>query len=76
MVRFCETNKFSSIPISKRLVENLLGIKNVNYVIHHSHVTREIIGFAYYFCNEKVTESNFKMPVATHNCFKFDFFSY
>ena len=76
MIRFCETDKISGIPISKRFVENLLGIKNKNYVIHHSYVTREIIGFAHYFCNEKVRKNYFKIPVVAHKLFKFDFFSY
>ena len=76
MIRFCETDKISGIPISKRFVENLLGIKNKKYVIHHSYVTGEIIGFAHYFCNEKVRKNYFKIPVVAHKLFKFDFFSY
>ena len=54
MICFCETDKFNGIPVSRRFVENLLGIKNENYVIHHSHVTGEIIGFAHHYYNEKV----------------------
>ena len=44
------------IPLSKKFIENLIGIKNVGYVIHHSHVTGEIIVFAHPYCNEKVRE--------------------
>ena len=73
MIRFCETDKFNGTPISKRFVENLLEIKNV---IHHSHVTGEIIGYAHYYCNEKVRENYLKIPVVVHNLFKFDFFPY
>ena len=74
MIRFCETDKFNGIPILRRFVENLLGIKNENYVIHHSHVTGEMLGFAHHYCNEKVRENYFKIPVIVHILFKFDFF--
>ena len=69
MIRFCGTEKSSGIPILKRSAENLLGIKNENYAIHHSHVTVEIIGYAHYFYNEKVRENYFKIPVVAHNFF-------
>ena len=74
MICFCETDKFNGIPILRRFVENLLGIKNENYVIHHSHVTGKILGFAHLYCNEKVRENYFKILVIAHNLFKFDFF--
>ena len=76
MICFCETDKFNGTPISKRFAENLLEIKNENYLIHHSYVTGEIIGYAHYYCNEKVRENYLKIPVVVNNLFKIDFFSY
>ena len=43
-------------------------------VIHHSHVTGEIIGYAHNFCNKKVRETQNQIPVFAHNLFSFDLF--
>ena len=43
-------------------------------MIHHSHITGEIIGYAHGFCNRKVRENKNKISVITHNLFGFDFF--
>ena len=42
--------------------------------VHHSHITGDIVGHAHTFCNEKVRENYYKIPVITHNLFRFDFF--
>ena len=44
------------------------------HCIHHCHVTGEIKGYAHMFCNEKVREIYFRIPVIAHNLFRFDFF--
>ena len=44
------------------------------HCIHHSHVTGEIQGYTHTFCNEKVRENYFRIPVIAHNLFLFDFF--
>ena len=62
------------IPLSRNFIENLLVIKIKGYVIHHSHVTGEIIGFAHNHCNYKVIENYFKIPVVANNLFRLDFF--
>ena len=36
--------------------------------------TGEIKGYVHSFCNEKVRENYFKIPVVAHNLFRFDFF--
>ena len=74
IVRLCETGKVKGIPISKKINEKLNGIKQEGYVIHHLHITGEIIGYAHPYCNEKVRENYCKTPVVAHNLFKFDFF--
>ena len=74
MVGFCKTNKVQGISISKKFIDNLLGILNNSYQLHHSHITGKIIGFADSYCNQKVRENYFKIPVVPHNLFRFDFF--
>ena len=43
-------------------------------MIHHSHVTGKIIGYAPNFCNLHCKENYFTIPVLAHNQFRFDFF--
>ena len=42
--------------------------------VHHLHITGDIWGYAHSFCNKKVKENYFKIPVIAHNPFRFDFF--
>ena len=44
------------------------------HVVHHSHITGEIVGYAHDFCNTKVRENRNNISVITHNLFGFDFF--
>ena len=44
------------------------------HCIHHSDVSGEIQGCAHTFCNEKVRQNYFRIPVIAHNLFQFDFF--
>ena len=74
IVRSCETEKLKGIPVSKRSIKNLNGIRQEGYVIHHSHIMDEIIGYAHPYCNENVKENYCKTAVVAHSLFKFDFF--
>lgn len=74
MINFCRTNKVKSIPLSKKFIKNLKSIMKNTHCIHHCHVTGEIKGYAHMFCNEKVRENYFRIPVIAHNLFRFDFF--
>ena len=74
LIAFCITDKIKGIPISQKFISNIKAILDNTRCIHHSHVTREIHGYAHTFCNEKVRENYFKIPVVTHNLFRFDFF--
>ena len=47
--------------------------KNKN-IIHHSHITGKIIGYAHDFCNERTRENYCTIPIFAHNQFRFDFF--
>ena len=55
MVGFCKTNKVQRIPLSKKFIDNLLGILDSTYQLHHSHVRGKIKGFAHSYCNQNVT---------------------
>ena len=45
----------------------------VSYIIHHSHVASEVVGYAHDFCNKKTKENQNMLPVFAHNLFSFDF---
>ena len=44
------------------------------YVIPHSHVTGEVIGYTHDFCNKKIRENHNLILVFAHNLFSFNFF--
>ena len=63
-----------SFPMSEKFLLNLYHIHTNKPVIHHSHVTGNIIGFAHEYCNSQVRENYYNIPVIAHNQFRFDFF--
>lgn len=71
---FCRTSKVKRIPISKKFIENISSTLKNTRCIHHSHITGERFGYSHMFCNEKVRENYYKIPVVAHNLFRFDFF--
>ena len=51
-------NKFEFLTkITKNFFSNVINLMYGKIVLHHSHVTGEIIGFAHDFCNQKVREN-------------------
>ena len=44
------------------------------HVIHHSHITGEIIGYTHEVCNRRVRENKSNISATAHNLFGFDFF--
>ena len=61
-------------PTSERFLTNLFSIYANKPVVHHSHVSGKILGFVHEFCNSKVRENYYTIPVIAHNQFRFDFF--
>ena len=61
-------------PWSENFLTNLYSIHTNKTVVHHSHVSGRIVGFAHDFCNLKVRENYYTIPVIAHNQFRFDFF--
>ena len=74
LIRFCKTSKVKGIPLSKKFIGNVSGILQNTQCVHYSHVTGNIFGYAHTFCNEKIRENYFRIPVVEHNLFRFDFF--
>ena len=75
LIPFRTSNKVKGIPISGKLISNMTVISSNTICVHHSHITGDILGYAHLFCNEKVRENYFKIPVVAHNLFRFEFFS-
>ena len=74
-IPFIKRNKFKTeIPFSNKFLSKIASIINNKIVVHHSHVSGEIIVYAHDFCYQKVKESYYTIPVFAHNQFRFDFF--
>ena len=59
---------------SNNFLSNLAGIASNKPVVHHSHVSGKIVSFVHDFCNQKVRENYYSIPVIAHNQFRFNFF--
>ena len=74
-IKFLPNKKiWSDFPLSARFLQNLIFIHKNEFVIHHSHVTGKIVGYAHEFCNLQTRENYSTIPVLAHNQFRFDFF--
>ena len=68
-------NKFEiKTVVTKPFFNNVGDLIYGGYVIHHSHITGEVIGYAHNFCDKKIRENHNLIPVFAHNLFSFDFF--
>lgn len=65
-IDFLTTEKLKGAPISNKFISNRNAILFNKNCVHHSHINGEIIGHAQKFCNEKVRENYYKIPVVTH----------
>ena len=74
LIPFCVTEKVKGILILKKIIWNIISILPDTKCIHHSHIAENIYGYAHIFCNERVRENYFKVPVIAHNLFRFDVF--
>ena len=55
-------------------ITHLYRVINYKVHIHHSHVTGKIIGYSYDFCNWKIRENNYVIPLIGHNFLGFDIY--
>ena len=74
-IKFLPNDKIQSdFPMSANFLQNLYHIHTNKPVIHHSHVTENVIGYAREYCNLQVRENYFTIRVIAHNQFRFDLF--
>ena len=74
-MKFLPTDKVKGdFPISGKFLSNMIAIIKNQVVLHHSHVTGKIIGYAHDFCNQKCRDNYYAVPVMAHNQFRFDCF--
>ena len=65
---FLPTEKFmGDFPISDKFLPNMSSIAKDKIVIHHSHATGKIISYAHGFCNQRIRENYYAIPVFAHN---------
>ena len=74
-INFLSTDKIQGdFPISDKFLPKMISIVQNEFVIHHSYVTGNIIGYAHDFCNQRCRENYYTIHVFAHNQFRFDFF--
>ena len=71
---FRRTDNVKGAIFSANLLDNVNCLIYSENVIHHSHITGDIIGDSHSFCNLKVRENKNQISVIAHNLFGFDFF--
>lgn len=69
-------NKFEmkTVVAKKRKHNSVKDLLLGSYLIHHLHVTGEIVGYGHDFCNKKLRETQNLILVFAHNLFSFVFF--
>ena len=71
---FRRTDNVKGAIFSANLLDNFNCLIYSENVIHHSHITGDIISDSHSFCNLKVRENKNQISVIAHNLFGFDFF--
>ena len=70
---FRRTDNVKGAIFSAVFLDNVNCLIYSKNVIHHSHITGDIIGYFHSFCNLKVRKNKNQISVITHNLFGFDF---
>ena len=73
-MNFRKTKNVKGAIFSANFLSNVNFLVHPITVIHHCHVTGNIIGYAHNFYNSKVKENKNQMSVIAQNFFGFDFF--
>ena len=74
-IKFLPNDKVNGdFPLSASFLQNMIFIHKNEFVIHHSHVTGKIVGYAHDYCNLQARENYYTIPVLAHIQFRFDFF--
>ena len=68
------SEKGKTLIFSGTFIDNFKGLMYSKTNIHHSHITGEIIGYSYSYCNLKVRQNKDKVRMIAHNLFRFNVF--
>ena len=61
--------------VTRNFSDSVLNLLFAYVVIHHSHISGEIIGYSHDFCNRRLRENQSLKPLIAHNLFRlFRFF--
>ena len=71
---FIATDEVKGAIISKKFLSNVDYLINGKTVIHHLHITADVIQYAHSFCNLNIRENKNQISVVVHNLCGFDFF--
>ena len=74
IMSFPKTSLLQKAPISFNFIWNIINLLYDKHVVHHSHISGEIVGYAHGFCNTKVRENKNNINVIAYNLFGFDLF--
>ena len=74
IMNFGSNENIKGAIISENFLSNVDNLIHWKHVIHHSHITGEVVGYAHSFYNFKVRENKNQISVVAHNLFGFDFF--
>ena len=74
LIGFLPTDDIKGAVMSENFLSNVYNLILGITVIHHSHITGEVIGQAHSFCNLKVRENKNQISAVAHKLFVFDFF--
>ena len=74
VMKFPENSSEIKPLVTKNFLNVAINLTVGSVVIHYTHVTGDIIGYAHNFCNRKLKENQRIIPVIAHNLFSFDFF--
>ena len=75
IIKFKQNEHIKGEIFSDDFLDNVGCLIFSKNVIHHSHISGKIIGYAHGFYNQKVRENKKQISVIAHNLFDFDFYS-
>ena len=74
MIDFPQPNFMYDTIRSNNFLRNVHRLIKVKVHVHHSHITRKILGYAQDFCNWSVCENKSEIAMMVHHLFGFDIF--
>ena len=69
IMKMPKNEQIEGLPLFANFSKNVLNVLYDKHVLHHSHITGAIIGYAHGFCNRNVRENKNLISVIAHNLF-------